>query len=54
LHTALRHQGLGNPLPLAVFVPARASPMLVKIGLAGTGAMARTIAESIQPVLASH
>jgi len=34
---------------VAVFVPGRHRPTIVEIGLAGLGATARTIFDSIQP-----
>lgn len=40
---------LGRPLELAVLVPGRDKPTVLDVGLAGNGAEARTIVESIRP-----
>jgi hypothetical protein len=42
----------GNPLALEVYVPRRARPTTFEIGLAGTGAVPRTILHSIRPARA--
>jgi len=42
----------GNPLALEVYVPGRARPTTFEIGLAGTGAVPRTVLDSIQPARA--
>ena len=49
LHACFAMAGLGAPLELVVNVPGRHKPTVVDIGLAGNGAEARTIFESIRP-----
>jgi hypothetical protein len=49
LHACFAMAGLGAPLELVVDVPGRHKPTVVDIGLAGNGAEARTIFESIRP-----
>jgi hypothetical protein len=49
LRTCFAMPGPGGPLELVVYVPGRAKPTVVDIGLAGNGLEARTIFESIRP-----